>query len=270
MALALSDPAKKGEDASTFAHAARNFLQMYVNDPKAKTMWSPYLDTLPTKDDSHFTPTPDFFDDEEIQLLEFPRIMKRARERKQQVQQVAQESGVDFNTVQFATWLVSSRSFGIPVAEDSDVSTDAEGNPIQKAGEKKTIRIFCPYLDMINHSSDQANAELHLIDPEKDEAFIAIRATRPISAGKEITISYGSSVESSVELLLNYGFVPLNNRIDNLMLEKGGDGCLTSMDQWSTTLEEDELMLAEADGVLQTILEFRARLKRAYQEGKKK
>ena len=34
---------------------------------------------------------------------------------------------------------------------------------------EKAIRVLLPYLDMINHSSDNANAELHLIDPEKDD-----------------------------------------------------------------------------------------------------
>lgn len=34
---------------------------------------------------------------------------------------------------------------------------------------EKAVRVLLPYLDMINHSSDNANAELHLIDPEKDD-----------------------------------------------------------------------------------------------------
>lgn len=34
---------------------------------------------------------------------------------------------------------------------------------------EKAIRVLLPYLDMINHSSDNANAELHLVDPEKDD-----------------------------------------------------------------------------------------------------
>jgi hypothetical protein len=34
---------------------------------------------------------------------------------------------------------------------------------------EKAIRVLLPYLDMINHSSDNAYAELHLIDTEKDD-----------------------------------------------------------------------------------------------------
>eukprot|EP00980_Cylindrotheca_fusiformis_P017202 scaffold5296_cov215-Cylindrotheca_fusiformis.AAC.5 len=121
-------------------------------------------------------------------------------------------------------------------------------------------------LDMANHNSDQPNAKLTLIDPEKDDAWFALEATRPIKAGKEIVIAYGSGVESSVELFLNYGFVPHNNRIDEFMLAKGGDDAIASLDGWTTTLEEDKLMLEMASGedTLKKILDFRIRLKESY------
>ena len=64
---------------------------------------------------------------------------------------------------------------------------------------------------MINHSSDNHNSELHLIDPEKDDAWFGIRATRPIKKNKEITISYGAAgVETSLGLLMNYGFIQVS------------------------------------------------------------
>ena len=144
---------------------------------------------------------------------------------------------------------------------------EGAAGPDAVAASKKTIRVLLPYLDMINHSSDNANCELHLIDPEKDEAWFAIRATRPIKAGKEITISYGTGVESSVELLQNYGFVPDENRIDKLMLKKGGDECLESLDDWSTTLEEDEKSLEEGGdtlGNMSNVLRLRIALKKSY------
>jgi hypothetical protein len=119
---------------------------------------------------------------------------------------------------------------------------------------------------MANHNSDQPNAKLTLIDPEKDDAWFALEATRPIKEGKEIVISYGSGVESSVELLMNYGFVPHSNRIDEFMLDKAGDDAIASLDGWTTTLDEDKAMLemAEVDDVLKKILNFRIRLKEAY------
>ena len=120
---------------------------------------------------------------------------------------------------------------------------------------------------MANHHSDQPNAKLTLIDPEKDDAWFALEATRPIKAGKEIVIAYGSGVDSSVELLLNYGFVPQSKKMDEFMLKKGGDDAIESLDGWTTSLEEDEAMLsmAEDEERRRKILNFRRRLKESYE-----
>jgi hypothetical protein len=70
-----------------------------------------------------------------------------------------------------------------------------------------------------------------------------------------------------VELLLNYGFVPAENQIDTLMLRKGGDDCIAGLDGWTTTLEEDQAMLAmtsEQDVNLRNILSFRIQMKQSY------
>jgi hypothetical protein len=267
-ALALSDPSKKGEDALTLSYGGANFLTMYWKDERARKMWAPYLDTLPVQGSDQFDPTPDFFDEEELKLLEFPRLIRQAKERKEEVGKVAVETGLDKDELQFATWLTASRAFAISISADSseeDLKFDDRGQVITKAAQK-TIRVMVPFIDMANHSSDQPNARLTLIDPEKDDAWFALEATRPIAAGKEIVITYGNGVESSVELMLNYGFVPKSNRIDEFMLKKGGDECITSLDGWTTTLEEDETMLsmAEDDETLKKILSLRIRLKESY------
>ena len=157
---------------------------------------------------------------------------------------------------------MASRSFAIKISVD---------DPLVKDGDRalstmeQSIRVLLPYLDMINHSSDNNNAELHLIDPEKDDAWFAIRATRPIKKGKEITISYGASgVETSAGLLMNYGFVPDKNNIDTFLLRKGGDDCSDSLDGWSTTLEEDEAQLSQATGNMVNILKLRIKMKKSY------
>jgi hypothetical protein len=66
--------------------------------------------------------------------------------------------------------------------------------------------------------------------------------------------------------MLNNGFVPKSNRINEFMLKKGGNECITSLDGWTTTLEEDETMLsiAEDDETLKKILSLRIRLKESY------
>ena len=74
------------------------------------------------------------------------------------------QQNIPFDELQFATWLVASRSFAIKISVD---------DPLVREGavstQEKSIRVLLPYLDMINHSSDNANSELHLIDPEKDD-----------------------------------------------------------------------------------------------------
>ena len=211
-------------------------------------------------------------------MLEFPRIVAAARRRKEDIKQVAAETGIDELELQMATALVSSRAFPLAVAEaDEDLQNDAgdialddRGQVMSKAGERKFIRVLCPYIDMANHKSGQCNSKWTVVDPEKDEAFFALVATRNIKAGKEISMSYGSQVDSSVELLMNYGFVPVEgNPFDEFMLKKGGDDCIGSADLWTTTIEEDEAMLSMAEGDtdaenLRKILQFRVRLKRSY------
>lgn len=274
-ALALSDPAKNGEDAPTLAHGGANFLNMYMKPTNARKLWAPYLDTLPQIGSDQFDPTPDFFSDEELELLEFPRIIQQANRRKEQIQKVAQEMELTAEELKFATWIVSSRAFAIsmssPGGGDSAEETkfDEKGQVITRAGEEKTIRVLVPFIDMANHNSDNANAKLTLIDPEKDDAWFALEATRPISAGKEVAIAYGSGIDSTIELLLNYGFVPRTNKIDEFMLKKGGDGTIADLSGWTTSLEEDKTMLkmiedAEEDSTLKKILQFRIRLKESY------
>jgi SET domain len=269
-ALALSDPNKNGDDAPSIAHGGANFLDMYWNHEQNKQLWSPYLETLPKRGSEQFDPTPDFLVEDDLALLEFPRLIQRAKERKAQVAAVAVEKGISEEELQFATWLVSSRAFQLSLsapAEEKDEMPqyDDRGQVIDKA-QKKTIRVMVPFIDMANHSSDQPNCKLTLIDPEKDDAWFALEATRPITAGKELVISYGSGVDSSVELLMDYGFVPSSNRIDSIMLVKGGDDVITTLEGWTTTLEEDRTMLemAKDDPVLQKILRFRIRLKESY------
>lgn len=273
-ALALGDPAQMGADAETVAEAAANFLTMYWNRPEARELWAPYLDTLPSE--PGLDATPDFMSDDEIALLEFPRLVDRVRQRKQEIQAVVDKTGLSYDDVQYATWLVSSRSFPIQLSTsdtantEADVLRDERGQVMIKAEDRKFIQVMVPLIDLANHDSDEPNAALTLIDPEKDDAWFALKALRPIKPGKEIVIAYGSGVQSSVELLSNYGFVPTRNRIDSLMLQKGGEGVLAK-DHWTTTLEEDQSMLemlpdddSSETANLRKILSFRIKLKSAY------
>ena len=250
---------------------------MYEKSPNdGRVIWAPYLDTLPQKESLQFDATPDFFTNEELELLEFPRLIRLAKERRQNVNALATQLGFSPEELQFATWIVSSRAFSLalsvsPTQTEEQPKIDERGQIITKAGLQKVVRVLVPFIDMANHN-DQPNAKLELLDPEKDDAFFALEATRPISMGKEITIAYGNGLETSVELLLNYGFVPQANQVDAFMLKKGGDDVITNLNDWTTTLEEDKAMLAMLqDGgdneTLQKILKFRIRLKESHTSG---
>eukprot|EP00592_Proboscia_alata_P017575 CAMPEP_0194395214 /NCGR_PEP_ID=MMETSP0174-20130528/124296_1 /TAXON_ID=216777 /ORGANISM="Proboscia alata, Strain PI-D3" /LENGTH=438 /DNA_ID=CAMNT_0039191119 /DNA_START=75 /DNA_END=1390 /DNA_ORIENTATION=- len=336
-ALALSDPSSKTSvDDSKVSTFGLNFLQMYANDPKAREVWKPYLDALPTPE-SDFSPTPDFYDDADIGLLEFPRLgikpvdpprnthntkqavktsvddskvstfglnflqmyandpkarelwkpylddadigllefprlVNAANDRKAEITALASKIGMDVDELRFATWLTTSRSFLITIAAaiDPNAPLDDLGRAIAPpTNEQQKVRVLVPFIDMTNHSSDQPNAKLTLLDPEKDDAWFALEATRPIAKGKEITIAYGSGIESSVELLMNYGFTPYTNKIDEFMLTKGGNkgehGSVEGgLSGWKTSLEQDEKILAGCvgDPVLETIM--RIQMKKSY------
>ena len=271
-AVALADPNKNGEDAPTPAHRGANLLEMYMKNEQARQMWSPYFDTLPTQDSEMFDRTPDFFVDEDLELLEFPRVINRAKQRKKEIEDVAADRGLTVEELQFATWLATSRQFKLniqaPESEEDGIMPDQDekGQIISKGGEKKALYVLVPFIDIANHSSEQPNCKLTLIDPDKDDAWFALEATRPIAAGKELVIAYGNGLESSVELFQNYGFVPAANKIDGLMLQKGGDDTISDLSGWTTTLEEDKTMveMAKDDPILQKILQFRIRLKESY------
>lgn len=238
-------------ESITDAQRGLILLRRYLNPSVEQTQWRPYLDCLPTKEFC-FDPTPDFWNDDEIQLLEFPRIVNEAFRRKEQVRQLAADEGVDCDQLQFATWLAKSRCFSILKVRD---------------GHIKTKSVLIPFFDMINHSSNEPNTELQLVEAaSEDESFYAIRTIRPIPTGKEITISYGTKSDSSVEHLMNYGLIEESNKFDIEMLQYGGDDCLNRMDDWSTTLEEDIVELETAVGNRKTALAFRTRMKLAIQE----
>ena len=268
----LIDDAEVGEN-TTDAERGLLFLQRY-QDPTSMTTtgsdWSAYLGCLPTRDNS-FDPTPDFFTSDQLESTEFPDLINAALQRREDVQRVADQYGVDTNDLQFATWIVKSRCFTIVRLKQIDPLND----PGKKIIHFRSVMI--PLLDMINHSSNDANAELEVVETNiDDESFYALQATRPIKANEEITISYGSGQDTSIDLFLNYGFVPTSNPVDVDYLrseqEKSGDS-FTGSSRWSTTLEEDVEELqsmqeklastSKDDPTRRRILEFRIKMKRA-------
>lgn len=259
-ALALADPTAETTEELSIVQCAQNFLDFYVKNPTAAQTWAPYLDSLPTDRDSpHFSPTPDFYSSDEISALEYPRAVKAVQTRLDDISKIAEHSELSSEELQFASWIVSSRSFTIKISAPDEQMSDFVSKPAKK------LPVLLPYLDMVNHDSENPNAELHLIDPEKDEAWFALRAKYPIKEGKEIIISYGTGVESSVELLVNHGFVPNENKADAYMLKRGGDDSIENLKDWKTTLEEDLEMFESTESEnMKNVLRLRTKLKRSY------
>ncbi|KAL7560062.1 hypothetical protein ACA910_016124 [Epithemia clementina (nom. ined.)] len=304
-ALALADPEQQQAKPLSLAEEGANMLQLYLHNPERRAQFAAYLDTLPQKVTD---PTPNLFDfNDELPLLEFPRIIQKSQERHDDILRVAKERGLSLAELQYATWLVSSRSFPLAVSPDGEtvVAMDDRGQVLTQADrQRQSIRVLVPLLDMVNHADSAAqppqskvtlqpqgaaapasNARWIIMDPQKDNAWFALQSTRPIPAGSEIRVAYGSGIESTMDILLNYGFVPTVNGtptphfVDALMLQKGGEGCFSSLDDWSTTLEEDEALLqlmkqqakqhegeqfSFASNTLAKIIAFRIRLKKAY------
>ena len=281
--LALSDPAEQGKDVPTLAHNGVNLLKLYLKDEEKRKQWAPYLNTLPKTPGA--STTPDFMENEEIDLLEFPSLVAAAKERKEQIASLAKENGFSVEELQYATWLVSSRSLPLAVAPDGQVIGESDDVPnvemddrgqILTRANRSYIRLLVPWLDLVNHNSNSPNAKITIIDPHKDSAWFALEVLRPIKKGQEIRIAYGSGVDSSSEILQNYGFVPDKNRMDSLMLryirqkaEKDPEQKDFPLSAWTTTLQEDQKLLTmakeEGEANLEKIMRFRIKLKESYE-----
>jgi hypothetical protein len=263
------------EDESNDAERGLKLLSLQEENKKSK--WACYFEALPTKDDQ-FDPTPDFWSDEQIQQLESPRLIQNVLARKQRIRDLSKQQNIPLDDLQFATWLVESRS--LTLLRELEGQSDEEDESLNDAFE--TTSVIIPIVDMINHSSDRPNAELDVLFYEDSmeengdgeiqvvvgadgsgDAFYAVVATEDIPAGTEIKISYGTGEDSSIELIQNYGFVPPDNSFDDPSIGTDDDSCFLPESSWSSTLEEDEIALRNAAGVDRTILQFRMRMKRA-------
>ena len=271
--------------------------------------WEPYLAVLPSPDDGSFDPTPDFWYEYEIRALELPTAVDRGLTRKWRIQDLASRvrSGDDDDlssflsmstgddtfgggivspdALRFATWIVNSRSVTVMLGDDEEEDFDPSRSAV----------VLVPLMDMINHSSDLPNAHFAVLgedddedgDEEEDTLYYAVVADRDLRKGEELLISYETEVDSSVDLLLQYGFVPETNPYDvdfweEFWAEQEEENPPESMPFWTTTLGDDEDRLAALDDIInstenddedrersvieRTILRFRIRMKRAYAE----
>jgi len=232
----IYDMANQDGDASNVEMGA-HLMKKLTNSPH----WQPYFDCLPTVT-SNFDPTPDFWDEETIRQLEFPKLVNDILAVKRETETSAEHH--------FATWLVRSRAF-------------STFKLLPNANEKRirTRTVLIPYLDFLNHNALSSNAEIRKIESKHDEeSFFALVATKPIQRGEQVTITYGTGHETSLDLFSKYGFWTIDNQNDsNLNLDNVA---------WSTSLEDDEQRLLEDEALsedVRNMLSLRAHLKRIQQ-----
>ena len=151
---------------------------------------------------------------------------------------IVQNSTTTIDELQFATWLINSRAITI-IEEENENEHETNNNDDDDDDDDDDSQrnytctcVLIPLLDMINHSSNNPNAYFSVLgsnnkdddvdgnnddkknndqentEDDDDILYYAAIADRDIQSGEEILISYGQEEESTVDLLLQYGFVP--------------------------------------------------------------
>ena len=165
-------------------------------------------------------------------------------ERKQNITEVAKISNVSPRELQWATWIVRSRGF-----------------TTMKLGTGQGVQsrtVLLPYIDMVNHN-DEPNAEIQILEipGAYDESFYALRAIRDISRGAEISVMYGTGMESSLDLFSTYGFWTHGTPDWNINWQLVDP-------EWTTSLKEDKNLLTidqALSDARRKAIEFRVYLK---------
>jgi len=201
--------------------------------------------------------TPDFFSEKELQMLQWPPLVREVRHRSAQLRKILGDraptgdtdveelavAGGRLRELRWATWLVLSRVLTVR-------GPDAKGH-----------KLLIPFIDMFNHRSSSR----HYLTGRTDGALRVVAGAR-VAAGEQIFIVYGTEATSNAELLGHYGFVdPSAHVADRRLLEAHPEAqAALSM----STMEEDEELL-RAEGLPaheQLALRFRLSLKQTLEE----
>ncbi|KAK1739253.1 SET domain-containing protein [Skeletonema marinoi] len=224
--------------------------------------FAPYVSTLPSKPiistadnnnsyDDEEGLTPDFWSDSTINEIGIPSYSQRIIDRKSILRTIAQNNNVDEGDLQWATFMIRSRRFTtwnmVP-----DPNNDDDGGPFGALTQKKIEQIqgfLVPLIDMANHNPNP-NAVMKISVNKwtrkfDDTSSFALRATRPIRKGEEVTISYGDGSGTCLELLDKYGFFVESD-------EDGADERGVDLEElkpiWRSSVEEDEVELDRLRG----------------------
>lgn len=224
---------------------------------------APYMDLLPGRDSSDIMRMPDFYSDEELQMLQCPEVIEKTRRRRELCAHAASESSLETDSVKWALCTVAQRAFLLVSPIDG------------------LLRLLLPGIDLFNHDAHA----LHTMKVRWNlegyvDAVFKVIAGSPIKKGEEIRICYGGSpfrpdgcggdcigdmALTNAQYLMRYGFVDDcmgTTMVDGKWLVKT-DAERIRESLVETTVAEDDQLLSDSSLPLsaQTAVEFRRHLK---------
>eukprot|EP00629_Pelagomonadales_sp_RCC1024_P000989 CAMPEP_0119291306 /NCGR_PEP_ID=MMETSP1329-20130426/42224_1 /TAXON_ID=114041 /ORGANISM="Genus nov. species nov., Strain RCC1024" /LENGTH=290 /DNA_ID=CAMNT_0007292135 /DNA_START=53 /DNA_END=922 /DNA_ORIENTATION=+ len=197
LALTLADPSS---DEADHAQCGANFYKFEYD-----TKFPAYAATLPKEG---AIDTPLGWTDAEVSALDWPELQDAIAKRRARVSEVAKATGLDEAKVRHGTELTSSRATELRLGIEGEDAFDVEeidASAEDASKPTKALRILVPFLDVANWAT-APNCRVEVRDAEKDDAYFALTALKPVKAGDIIGVSYGGA--STPQLLLDYGFVP--------------------------------------------------------------
>ncbi|CAK9027390.1 unnamed protein product [Durusdinium trenchii] len=249
----ISDPTNE-KDPSLNALALLRLLE----DPDL----APYVELLPGRDSPDILRMPDFYSEEELQMLQCPEVIQKTLRRRELCARRAQESSLQEGSVKWALCTVAQRAFSLVSPIDG------------------LLRLMLPGIDLFNHDAHA----LHTmkvrwnLDGYVDAVFKVI-AGSPIKKGEEVRICYGGSpfrpdgcggdcvgdlALTNAQYLMRYGFVDGcmgTTMVDGKWLVKDESESIRESLAKTTVQEDDELLSSSLPLSAQTALEFRRHLK---------
>lgn len=229
---------------------------------------APYFDLVPVRGSAEMVSMPDFFTDDELEMLQFPPVVEKTRRRQQLCKDCAAEHDLDAEELQWALCATVQRTFTVLSPVDG------------------LLRLLLPGIDFFNHDSNSEHnfRVLWTLHGEFGGLFKVV-AGSAIKRGEEIRICYGGKpgrpdgcggdcagdiAWTNDQYLQRYGFVDTSlgtTMVDGKWLvSEEAVAIREALAQ--TTAEADEALLSKAgDGALcsaaRTAVVFRLHLKRA-------
>jgi len=241
--------------------AALTLLRLYQEEGSEN---APYFDLIPGTGSEEMATMPDFFTQEELDLLQHP-CAEKAKKRKQLCRDRAAEHGLKAEDVTWALCTVAQRSFTVLSPIDG------------------VLRLLLPGIDMLNHDADSLHSfkvrwNIHGVF----EGTFKVVAGSAVKKGEEVRICYGGSPHrpdgcggdcvgdvawTNDQYLQRYGFVDTSigsTMVDGRFLNSD-KGELVREALAQTTSKEDEALLKDSSlsVAARTAIGFRLHLKRA-------